>query len=103
MVGDVARQQFVDGSSYPPERTGLRGSHPGSYEVAHEIRDGQRWEVDDVLTSLVCHTVSMHRTGVVPPPVAARAPITPPPAIAAAVNTVNTLRIAHPFRGPDRG
>ena len=47
MVGDVARQQFVDGSSYPPERTGLRGSHPGSYEVAHEIRDGRRWEVDD--------------------------------------------------------
>ena len=29
---------------YPPARTGLRGSHPGSYEVAHAVfREGQRW------------------------------------------------------------
>lgn len=26
---------------YPPLRTGLRGSHPGSFEVAHELRDGR--------------------------------------------------------------
>ncbi len=26
---------------YPPGLTGLRGSHPGSYEVAHRIRDGE--------------------------------------------------------------
>jgi spermidine dehydrogenase len=25
---------------YPPPRKGLRGSHPGSYEVAHRVRDG---------------------------------------------------------------
>jgi spermidine dehydrogenase len=25
----------------PPLRTGLRGSHPGSFEVAHALRDGQ--------------------------------------------------------------
>jgi len=25
---------------YPPALTGLRGSHPGSYEVAHQLRDG---------------------------------------------------------------
>jgi len=25
---------------YPPALTGLRGSHPGSYEIAHQIRDG---------------------------------------------------------------
>src|SRR5215471_188764 len=25
---------------YPPTRTGLRGSHPGSFEVAHRVRDG---------------------------------------------------------------
>jgi len=25
---------------YPPALTGLRGSHPGSYEIAHRIRDG---------------------------------------------------------------
>ena len=25
---------------YPPARTGLRGSHPGSFENAHALRDG---------------------------------------------------------------
>jgi spermidine dehydrogenase len=25
---------------YPPTRTGLRGSHPGSFEAAHRLRDG---------------------------------------------------------------
>jgi spermidine dehydrogenase len=25
---------------YPPARTGLRGSHPGSFEAAHAVRDG---------------------------------------------------------------
>ncbi|MCP3956648.1 MAG: NAD(P)-binding protein [bacterium] len=28
---------------YPPALTGLRGSHPGSFEVAHAMRDGERW------------------------------------------------------------
>ncbi len=31
---------------YPPALTGMRGSHPGSFEVAHSLRDGKRW--DDV-------------------------------------------------------
>ncbi len=30
---------------YPPGLTGLRGSHPGSFEVAHEMRDGKVFEV----------------------------------------------------------
>ena len=30
-------------SDYPPIRTGMRGSHPGSFEIAHELRDGKRW------------------------------------------------------------
>src|SRR5215470_3062354 len=25
---------------YPPRLTGLRGSHPGSFEIAHQLRDG---------------------------------------------------------------
>ena len=29
-------------TGYPPARTGLRGSHPGSFEVAHAVRDGHR-------------------------------------------------------------
>jgi spermidine dehydrogenase len=29
---------------YPPARTGLRGSHAGSFEAAHRARDGVFWE-----------------------------------------------------------
>ena len=28
---------------YPPALTGMRGSHPGSFEVAHRLRDGASW------------------------------------------------------------
>jgi spermidine dehydrogenase len=28
---------------YPPALTGLRGSHPGSFEFAHSLRDGNFW------------------------------------------------------------
>ncbi len=28
---------------YPPARTGMRGSHAGSFEVAHALRDGNTW------------------------------------------------------------
>ncbi len=29
---------------YPPARTGLRGAHPGSFEVAHAMfRENKRW------------------------------------------------------------
>ena len=28
---------------YPPAKTGLRGSHDGSWEVAHAMRDGKIW------------------------------------------------------------
>jgi spermidine dehydrogenase len=33
-----------DPPSYPPIRTGMRGSHDGSWEVAHALRDGQHWD-----------------------------------------------------------
>ena len=29
---------------YPPALTGMRGSHDGSFEVAHQVRDGDFWE-----------------------------------------------------------
>jgi len=32
-----------DSTHYPPALTGLRGSHDGSFEVAHALRDGKRW------------------------------------------------------------
>jgi spermidine dehydrogenase len=28
---------------YPPALTGMRGSHPGAFEVAHSLRDGNFW------------------------------------------------------------
>ncbi|HLV88544.1 MAG TPA: FAD/NAD(P)-binding protein [Candidatus Sulfotelmatobacter sp.] len=28
---------------YPPALTGMRGSHPGSFETAHSVRDGEYW------------------------------------------------------------
>jgi spermidine dehydrogenase len=32
-----------DPSYYPPAKTGMRGSHDGSFEVAHDLRDGKEW------------------------------------------------------------
>jgi spermidine dehydrogenase len=30
---------------YPPTRTGMRGSHDGSFEVAHQLRDRRPWDL----------------------------------------------------------
>ncbi|BBC73996.1 conserved hypothetical protein [Altererythrobacter sp. B11] len=40
--GSAAAQLTVGGAgeTYPPAKTGMRGSHPGSFEVAHLMRDG---------------------------------------------------------------
>lgn len=32
-----------DPGYYPPSKTGLRGDHVGSFEVAHAMRDGKHW------------------------------------------------------------
>ena len=29
---------------YPPAKTGMRGSHDGSWEAGHALRDGKKWE-----------------------------------------------------------
>ena len=31
-------------NDYPPALTGMRGSHPGSFEAAHNLRDGTFWD-----------------------------------------------------------
>jgi spermidine dehydrogenase len=64
MHRDITRRDFVNGVGvaiggsliapgwlaaqgmqeyYPPARTGMRGSHAGSFEVAHALRDGNTW------------------------------------------------------------
>ena len=35
---------------YPPTLTGLRGSHVGSFEAAHRLRDGDLWSQADKIT-----------------------------------------------------
>ncbi len=41
LAADAAPQDVP--GYYPPALTGLRGSHPGSFEVAHRLRDGDFW------------------------------------------------------------
>lgn len=42
-----AAQIAADPARYPPALTGMRGQHPGSFEVAHAFaRQGQRFGVD---------------------------------------------------------
>jgi spermidine dehydrogenase len=38
-----ARQTSEAQGNYPPALTGMRGSHAGSFEVAHALRDGRTW------------------------------------------------------------
>jgi spermidine dehydrogenase len=42
----VAAERALQDQSgyYPPARLGLRGSHPGSFEAAHLLRDGEFWD-----------------------------------------------------------
>ena len=46
LAGSVEAAQFAQDSPgyYPPALTGMRGSHPGSFEVAHTLRDGNFWK-----------------------------------------------------------
>ncbi len=48
MLEDVTRRDYLDGSTYPPARMKMRGSHPGSFDAAHRVRDGERFDIDDV-------------------------------------------------------
>ena len=41
-VPDSAFAPEKDPGYYPPAKTGLRGSHVGSFEVAHSLRDGKK-------------------------------------------------------------
>ena len=41
LAADAALQDAA--GYYPPALTGLRGSHPGAFEAAHRLRDGDFW------------------------------------------------------------
>src|SRR5690242_5864837 len=40
----AARDPKTSSTYYPPALTGIRGSHPGSFETAHSLRDGTFWD-----------------------------------------------------------
>ena len=45
LVQAAALEQAIQSAVYyPPTRTGMRGSHDGSWEVAHGLRDGSFWK-----------------------------------------------------------
>ena len=43
-----AESSMADMQVYPPARLGMRGSHPGSFEVAHALRDQRRVDLSGV-------------------------------------------------------
>jgi spermidine dehydrogenase len=51
-AGDsLAAVQTTGRSVYPPALTGLRGSHPGSFETFHALKDGTFWETAGPIVS----------------------------------------------------
>jgi spermidine dehydrogenase len=44
MSGQAATGNEKSPDYYPPALTGLRGSHPGSFDAAHSLRDGTFWD-----------------------------------------------------------
>jgi spermidine dehydrogenase len=47
---DAIAQNMLDPAAlppdyYPPVKQGMRGSHDSSFEVAHDMRDGKRWNL----------------------------------------------------------
>jgi spermidine dehydrogenase len=52
-----AAQIAADPVRYPPALMGLRGQHPGSFEVAHEIAAGRRYRLDEIAMEESCDLV----------------------------------------------
>jgi len=50
----AAAQEFAPEQApdyYPPTRVGMRGSHPGSFEVAHQLRDRRQVDVSGAINT----------------------------------------------------
>ena len=48
VLGATGAPEPQNHSGYdPPGKEGLRGSHPGSFEIAHSLRDGTFWKTAD--------------------------------------------------------
>ena len=44
LAGHEDREPQDRAGYYPPTLTGMRGSQPGSFEIAHSLRDGTFWQ-----------------------------------------------------------
>ncbi len=44
LLGDDSSAKEKSPNYYPPALTGMRGSHPGSFDAAHGLRDGTFWD-----------------------------------------------------------
>jgi len=44
VLGDDSNASEKAHNFYPPALTGMRGSHPGSFDAAHALRDGAFWD-----------------------------------------------------------
>jgi spermidine dehydrogenase len=44
LAADMLAAREQSSGYYPPALTGLRGSHPGSFDAAHSLRDGTFWD-----------------------------------------------------------
>lgn len=44
LLADDAKDPEKSSNYYPPALTGMRGSHPGSFDAAHSLRDGTFWD-----------------------------------------------------------
>jgi len=47
LLAQIGGQAVSSGGFYPPALQGLRGSHVGSFETGHAMRDGQTWTSSD--------------------------------------------------------
>jgi spermidine dehydrogenase len=43
-MGRQLSEAHLERGYYPPELTKLRGSHPGSFKIAHVVRDGKTFD-----------------------------------------------------------
>lgn len=48
-LGEDTNADAPSTEDYPPLRTGMRGSHAGSFEVGHQLRDQRGWDFSDAI------------------------------------------------------
>jgi spermidine dehydrogenase len=50
LVAEAQAEASPEQNGYPPQRSGMRGDHPGSFEAAHQMRDQRSWNLAGALS-----------------------------------------------------